>query len=222
MHAHSAPISHSHDEFDDGSPAPISAAAAKAGVAKASAAQFDVTMPDGRKVTFSERTRMRKTIMIGEHNAVSVRMDFANGETRTISLPHDLLVKAAGHGLSTKMSDEVAGLKDIDDIVMEIESLKARIEAKNQWNSESRAGESSAGASNLAKAVAEVKNLPLAKVRDWLAQQDRASKLAMRKHAPISVVLARLEAEELERKRSRGLTAHSPIDAGILLDGLTS
>jgi len=72
---------------------------------KKSATEYtEVTLTDGRKVSFPGKRKVAKETLIDESKivvedglltlsagAVSIRMDFRNGETRTIALPLSLL-----------------------------------------------------------------------------------------------------------------------------------
>ena len=79
-----------------------------------------VQMSDGRSVGFAGKRRLLKETLIDDSKivvdgdtvtlqagAVSVRMDFRNGETRTFALPIALLARFAGHGGEQKYGDEL-------------------------------------------------------------------------------------------------------------------
>tara|TARA_R110000868_G_scaffold51197_1_gene162653 strand:+ start:963 stop:1637 length:675 start_codon:yes stop_codon:yes gene_type:complete len=121
----------------------------------------DVTLTDGRISKFAGKRKVNKETVIDESKieldeeagilqisagAVSVRMDFRNGDTRTIPLPLKLISRFAGHGGEQKFGDELASPADKplseEDMVVAIDDLNAVIQ-KGDWG---RTRESSGGA----------------------------------------------------------------------------
>jgi hypothetical protein len=129
--------------------------------AKSKTEYTDVVLTDGRTAKFAGKRKVNKETVIDESKieldeaagilqisagAVGIRMDFRNGDTRTISLPLKLLQRFAGHGAEQKFGDELASPADKplseEDMVVAIDDLNAVIQ-KGDWG---RTRESSGGA----------------------------------------------------------------------------
>ena len=139
------------------------------------ATKNDVTMTDGRVVSFSPKRQVLKEALPGEDG---VRFDFANGETRTImieDIPSDILRKLTTHGLSQKVGDEYAGFKDIDEAISAVDDMKARLE-RGDWTSPRATGDGFSGASIVVKAVCQVTGKTPQQVKDFLANKLSAAK----------------------------------------------
>lgn len=135
-----------------------------------------VEMTDGRKVEFSGRTRMDKTIILDEATGeVAVRFDFRNGMTATYPIPEQHKLYAAGHGWAAKLGDHVAGMKDEqtkepaneEDMFLAVESLYNDLRT-GSWN-KVRTGEGTvSGAGIVLRAVAQHFGKPIAVVKEIL------------------------------------------------------
>ena len=139
-----------------------------------------VVMTDGREVEFAGKRRLLKTADISDDGFdVAIRLDFVNGETRSISLAANkpLFAKFAAHGMLQKFGDEVAGLEDVEDMVIAEEELISRIEG-GEWGAERAKGETNAlaGLSVLAKALVQVSGKTPEAVRAILEEQDQRGK----------------------------------------------
>lgn len=102
-----------------------------------------VTMTDGRVVNFAGKRKVNKETLFEGSSGVSIRMDFRNGDTRTIECPPSLLLKFAGHGMEQKFGDELASPADKplseEDMVIAIDDLNAEIQ-KGNWGKGRAAG----------------------------------------------------------------------------------
>lgn len=174
--------------------------------AKPKTVEVDIAMTDGRIVTFAGKRQMLKESFVKD-GQVSVRLDFRNSETRIFELPAALLNKFAAHGAEQKLGDEIAGLTDIDDAVLAVDELIARLNA-GTW-SVKREGNGMAGTSILVRALAEAKGLDVATVKAFLAKKNQAEKIALRNNPSIKPIVERLEAE----KASKG----SKVDTDAML-----
>lgn len=145
--------------------------------AKPKAEIVAVQMSDGRSVNFAGKRKVNKETLIDEgkieidegsgivqlqRGAVAVRMDFRNGETRTLELPLSLLARFAGHGGEQKFGDELATTADKplseEDMVIAIDDLYAEI-AKGKWGKGRAAGGGGvSGASMVIQAILEAVN----------------------------------------------------------------
>lgn len=178
-----------------------------------------VKMDDSRTVEFPGKRRLQKAVTIDEaKGTVSLRLDFENGETRTFPLPTKLMLKAAGHGFSQKMGDEISGVKDLEDAILAIDELADRI-AKGEWNESSQGGEGLAGASILMKALIEVSGKTKDEIKAFLGTLNPKQKTAMREQAKIKPVVQRLEAERAAKAKK---PAGPAIDTDALLSQLAS
>jgi len=134
--------------------------------AKVETVKEAVTLTDGRVVEFAGKRKLRKEVIIAD-GVVSVRFDLRNGETRLFTVPESLLLDCAGHGASQKIGDDVAGVDDIDDVVVGIDAMIARLSTGN-WSAERAEGDGFSGASVVIKAIAEVTGKSVDAVKAFL------------------------------------------------------
>ena len=128
-----------------------------------------VKMTDGRTVNFAGKRKMSKEVMI-EGSDVSVRFDFVNGQTRTFKVPTSLMAQCAGHGASQKIGDEAAGVEELDDIVIAIDDIIARL-SKGEWGTTRAAGDGFSGASVVIRAIGEVTGKTSDEVKAFLEKK---------------------------------------------------
>jgi hypothetical protein len=176
-------------------------------------------MADGREVEFAGKRRLLKTAEISEDGFdVTIRLDFVNGDTRSLSLSANkpLFAKFAAHGMLQKLGDEVAGLDDVEDMVIAEEELIARLEA-GEWGAERTKGEGNAlaGLSVLAKALVQVSGKTAEQVRAYLKTKNNSEKLALRANPTIKPVIEELEAKKKQKPKEE-------IDTNSLLDELAA
>ena len=112
-----------------------------------------VEMADGRKVTFTGKRKMLKDVVKSE-NSVAVRFDFKNGETRLFEVPVSLALDFMGHGASQKIGDEASGIEELDDIIIAVDDIIARLN-KGEWGATRAAGDGFSGASVVIRAIME-------------------------------------------------------------------
>ena len=147
-----------------------------------------VKMTDGREVGFAGKRKVNKETLIDaskieaadgilqlQDGAVSIRMDFRNGETRLISLPLSLLAKFAGHGAEQKFGDELASSASDplteDDMVVAIDDLNAMVQ-KGEWGKGRAAGGGGvSGASVVVQAIMTATGKDLATVKAYLQKK---------------------------------------------------
>ena len=169
-----------------------------------------VTMDDGRVVDFAGKRKMIKEAVFGDDGSAAVRMDFVNGETRIFTIPESLLLKCAAHGASQKFGDEIAGLEDVEDCVLAVDTLMDRLD-KGEWSAR-RDNNGLAGTSVLARALHEVTGKPMSEIKEFLAGKSHGDKVALRSNARLKPVIDRLEAEKVKKP--------STVDTDALLDEL--
>lgn len=193
-----------------------------------------VKMSDGRSVEFAGKRKVLKETLIDETKieqdgdvlqvtagAVAVRMDFRNGETRTLVLPLALLCQFAGHGGEQKYGDELASPADKpmseDDMVLAIDDLNSRIQ-KLEWRVKKEGGGGVSGASIVVKAIMEASGKDLETVKAFLQKKLDGDKELTRRalydsfRAPgtkTAAIIERLEKDKLQK------TARVDADAAL-------
>lgn len=177
-----------------------------------------IVMTDGREVPFAGKRRLLKTAAISEDNFdVKISLDFVNGESRGFSLSANspMFAKFAAHGMLQKLGDEVAGLEDVDDMVLAVEELITRLEA-GEWGAERARGEGNAmaGLSVLAKALVQVSGKTAEAVKAFLKSKTNTEKLALRDNPTLKPVIAELEAKKKQKPKE------NPVDSDALLGEL--
>lgn len=161
--------------------------------AKEEAQVTTVKMTDGRAVDFTGKRKVIKEDL-GEIEDMKFRMDFISGQTRIIVVPETLAPRFALHGAKQKYGDQLAGLTDVDDMVLAIDALDARIQ-KGEWNEE-REGSGLAGTSVLLRALVEYGGQDVETVKAFLSPMSNAEKLALRNDPAIKPIVDKIEAEK--------------------------
>ena len=169
-----------------------------------------VTMTDGRVENFGKKQRLIKTSTVDGDN-VSVRLDFVNGETRNFVVPSTMTARFAAHGAEQKLGDAIAGETDINDAVLSVDDLMARLTA-GEWNVTRSAG-GFAGTSILAQALIEASGQTREAIMAYLGTKSQAEKIALRRAAKIKPIIDRLEA-------AKASTSKSSVDTDSLLGEL--
>ena len=177
-----------------------------------------VTMKDGRVVDFVGKKKLLKESFVSEDGKVQTRLDFRNGETRTFTIPAELLNKFAAHGAEQKLGDEIAGLKganggeaDIEDCVLAIDELIDRL-YNGEWSLK-REANGLAGTSVLLRALVEHTGKSVEQIKEFLKPKSQAEKTALRNNPKIKPIVERIEAE----KAAKGTKA---VDTDALLGEL--
>ncbi|HQR20764.1 MAG TPA: hypothetical protein PKV98_07850 [Burkholderiaceae bacterium] len=187
----------------------------EAKAAKAATVYEDVTMTDGRVVKFPGKRNSDKTVLEdAEGVATGVRFDFRNGQTRTLlisELDTKTQLRALAHGVSQKAGDEYSGVTEIEDMVLAVDEIFGRLRA-GDWAVAREAGDSTAGASIVIKAIMEATGKPIDFVKDFLQKKLDAAKAkgeklsrqelynAFRNPAtPTGKIIKRLEEEKLAK-----------------------
>jgi len=165
-----------------------------------------VTMTDGRVVVFSAKAKMLKDVLI-DGAAITVRFDFRNGETRSWTIPDQMLAQCAGHGASAKLGDMIAGVKEVDDCVLEIEEGIAQLN-RGEWNSKREAGGMS-GTSVLLQALVKLTGQSVEQVKEGLKTLSAKEKAILRNSAQLKPIVDEIEAAKAAKA--------GPVDTGALL-----
>ena len=129
-----------------------------------------VAMTDGRTVEFAGSRMTDKTILTENGLATGVRFDFRNGETNSLmfaDLSPQIAAQALGHGIAQKAGDDYAGVKEIDDIVLSVDEMFARLRG-GEWGVARAAGDSTSGASIVIKAIMEATSKDIATIKGFL------------------------------------------------------
>lgn len=178
-----------------------------------------VTMTDGREVEFVGKKRMLKETFITKDSetvtGLSVRFDFRNGQTRTFDvLASNLWAELAGHGAEQKIGDSTAGVTDVEEMVLEVDSIITQL-AGGKFYAER--GEGFSGVPALARAVheyqlAQGKDKSLEAVTEFVKSKTAAERSALKLHPQIKAILDRFEAEKVAKS--------GKVDASALLDAI--
>ena len=155
-----------------------------------------VTMTDGRVVEFNGKRKLLKDTIVTTEQ-VGVRFDFRNGETRTYIISPDLMDQMAAHGAAQKIGDETAGVTDVDDMVIGVDEIIARLE-KGEWSARKEGGGFS-GASVLMKALVEYSGKTAEEVKTYLSGLSQAEKTALRASKQLKPIVDRLEADKVTK-----------------------
>lgn len=135
-------------------------------VVKAKAEVTVVTMSDGRAVPFSGKRKLAKEVLEN-----GVRFDFRNGETRTFAIPEALLLRLAIHGAAQKIGDEVAGVEEVEDMVIGVDEMIGRL-SRGEWGATRAAsGNSFAGAGVVVRAICEATGKSVDEVKSFLQRK---------------------------------------------------
>jgi hypothetical protein len=188
-----------------------------------------VKMSDGREVGFAGKRKVLKETLIDESKvivegdtvtlaagAVSVRVDFRNGETRIYPLPIKLIPRFSGHGGEQKYGDELASPADKpmseDDMVLALDDLHDRI-MQGDWSVVREGGGGVAGASIVVRAIMEASGKGQEEIKAFLQRKlddavARNQKLSRRElydsfrnpNSKVGVIIKRMEDERLAKE----------------------
>jgi len=180
----------------------------QATAAKARTEVESVKMDDGRVVEFPGKRKLQKETLV-EGDAVFVRLDWRNGETRKWQIPTALILRAAGHGGEQKLGDAIAGLKDtegrdasLQDCIDTVDELIERLNG-GDWNAK-REGTGMAGTSVLAQALVQFSGgaKTMDEVKAFLKTKSQAEKVALRNSPKIKPIVEAIEAEKASKAPS--------------------
>jgi hypothetical protein len=176
----------------------------------------EVSMDNGDTVKFPGKRRLLKSSAISDDQlSVTTTFHFRNGEVRTFNVDANaaLFAQFAAHGIEQKIGDEVAGLEDVEDMVLAIDDILERLSA-GQWTAQ-RESSGLAGTSVLARALIEVTGKTPAQIKEFLSGKSNSEKLALRQNSKIAPVVARLEA-------NKKVKAKAEVDTEALLCELSN
>jgi hypothetical protein len=129
----------------------------------------EVTMNDGRKVSFPGERRMQKGYAV-ENGKVTARFDFLNGQTIDFVLPDSLVYQAAGHGVVQKAGDAAAGNRDkmtVEDMYNAVQDTLDNL-SKGNWKVEREGGTGFAGSGVVVRALCAVFNKTPEQIKAWV------------------------------------------------------
>jgi len=201
---------------------------------KAPVERTEVTMEDGRVVSFPGKRQVQKTVELRE-GGFKVTFDLRNGKTFGIDsddLGDEMILRLAAHGSAQKVGDEGAGADDIDDIALGFEEMVKRLKA-GEWGAERQAGDGFSGASIVIKAIVMAKKeagqeITVEQVKEFLQKKLDASKAKAAETGAKALTRNDLYAsfrnpnsrtgqiiEQLEREKK---AKAAPLDASALMD----
>ena len=174
----------------------------QAAVARAKTVYEDVTMDDGAVVKFPGKRQLLKSSTQDAEGNVVTRFDFRNGEVRfhRVHPSHDLAAKFIAHGVEQKVGDEVAGLADIEDMILAVDEVIERLEG-GEWTAK-RESSGLAGTSVLARALIQSTGKTAAVIKEFLKGKSNAEKLALRSNPKIAPIVAELEANKKKKAKA--------------------
>lgn len=204
-----------------------------------------VTMTDGREVEFPKNRSLQKQSFItgveGYTDAAAVRLDFANGETRLVTIPGaelvsdfidqagdsdeskvfvsrlQFLLKSATHGMEQKLGDEMAYQPKKDEaeptLTDKIEWVDELIGRLNglEWTVAREGGGGLAGAGLLVQALVTLSGKSKEEIREFLKPMSKEERAAVKRASPVKEKIQELE-DEIAKKNG--------IDGGALLGKL--
>jgi hypothetical protein len=115
---------------------------------------------------------------VNQNGKVQVLLDFVNGETRTFVVPDSLINDFIGHGAEQKLGDEMAGIDDLDDAILAVDTLIENLN-KGEWRQKGDAS-GMAGTSILLKAMVEYTGKTTELVKEFLKDKTPAEKAALK------------------------------------------
>lgn len=169
--------------------------------------QYTADMTDGRKVVFTGKKKLIKTV---DEASNTVRFDFRNGETRTYLPSEQMVARLALHGAAQKIGDETASVDDIDDMVVAVDEMIARLD-RGEWGVTRAAGDGFSGASVVIRAICEASGKSVAEVKDFLQKKLDSAKAAnqpltrqalyasFRTSAAVGPIIERMESEKAKK-----------------------
>lgn len=170
--------------------------------AKASKTEYtEVAMDDGTTQRFPSKRKLIKESNISEDGfTVTTKFYFRNGEVRqhVVEANKDLFARFVAHGVEQKVGDEVAGLDDVEDMILAVEKVIDRLHG-GSWVAE-RESSGLAGTSTLARALIEATGKSPAEIKDFLANKSVAEKRALRANSKIAPIVERLEANKKKKE----------------------
>lgn len=172
-----------------------------------------VTMEDGTVMEFGAKQKLIKDI---DTENKQIILSFKNGAQRTFQIPESLMLNFALHGASQKLGDEMAGVPEIDDCVLAVDSLISRLEA-GEWT-KARTSGGMAGTSVLIQALMRVYDKPVEAIKEFLEGKTQAQKLALRANPKIEPTIKEIEAERAAARAKKN--PESVVDTDALLGEL--
>jgi hypothetical protein len=187
----------------------------------ATAEATQATMNDGRQVPFAGTKKMLKSYTT-DGGKVNVRFDFVNGHTIDFELPDQLVLQAAGHGVSQKGGDSAAGEQNVEDMILAVQDTLDNL-AKGNWRA-AREGGGFGGAGVVVRALCEVFGKTPEQIKIWIDGKIAAAEKAGQKLTRQSLYSAFRTSEkvgpkikELEAAAAKGAVG---VDAEAMLGEL--
>lgn len=175
----------------------------EATTAKSKTVYETVAMDDGEEVKFPGKRRLLKSSTFGADGSIVTRFDFRNGEVRTFKLEAgaELLAKFAAHGIEQKIGDEVAGLEDVEDMILAIDEVMERLDG-GAWTAQ-RESNGMAGTSVLARALLKLSpDKSIHQIKEFLKGKTNAEKLALRQNSKVAPFIAEIEAGKKKKEKA--------------------
>lgn len=170
-----------------------------------------VKFADGSSIDFVGKRRMiKRTVISGD--GVSVSFYFRNGEHRVYDIPPTMMPLFAGHGAEQKIGDAAAGSTNIHDMIEEVDTVLGNLAKGPSGWSTKREGSGFAGQSVLLRALVQVSQKPVERVREYLTKLSQKEKMALRQSPKLKPTIEAIEAQDAASDTS--------IDTDSLLEAL--
>jgi hypothetical protein len=158
--------------------------AADSKAAKKEVVYTKVAMSDGKEVSFpGDRKAQKEVFFDADAGTFGVRINFVNGKfvaVNSTDLARDISLQLAAHGLSQKVGDTYASLKDVDDMALAADEMRTQL-VGGDWGRQREAGDSMSGASVVIRALVEVTGKTVEDIKAFLQGKLDAAKAANQK-----------------------------------------
>lgn len=148
----------------------------------------------------------------------SFNIVFANGNKREViitDLPQEIQLNLALHGLSQKLGDSYASVKgDVGLAEQKFDAVLKQL-MNGEWAAK-REGEGASKVTELAEAIARIKNVPIEKANAAVAQATDEQIKGWKANASVKAVIAQIRAEKAQARaaKEQGESTELQIDLG--------
>ena len=126
-------------------------------------------------------------------------------EAKLEDIPEEIVTKLAIHGLSQKLGDSYAGA-DAEHCFAAAKGVLESLVA-GKWSQRREGSGSGPRISQLAEALAEVTQKPVADCVEKIAAMDDDTKKSLREHAKIKAAIARIKVKRAQAEAEKAATA---------------
>lgn len=127
---------------------------------------------------------------------------FSNGQKREVTitdLPSEIQLNLALHGLSQKLGDSYASVKGNVELAIEKFDAVLKQLAAGEWAAK-REGEGSSKVTELAEAIARIKNVPIEKANAAVAKATDEQIKGWKANSSVKAMIAQIRAEKAQKR----------------------